>query len=122
MPCLLIYGTGGFAYGETISRTDIDQIVTGPSFLPNSYQAHGEHEGLRSGWTAGGGIEWMFMPHWSIKGEYLFYDLGSVSYHLSHLQNFSVFTTPPTLFSNTAPTSHTSFEGNIVRGGLNFHF
>jgi outer membrane immunogenic protein len=64
----------------------------------------------------------MFMTHWSIKAEYLFYDLGSVSYHLSHLNNFSNATTPSTLFTATAPTSHTSFEGNIVRGGLNFHF
>jgi outer membrane immunogenic protein len=119
MPCLLIYGTGGFAYGETISRTDIDQFVVGAPLLPNSYHARGQAEGLRSGWTAGGGLEWMFMTHWSIKAEYLFYDLGSVSYQLSHLRNFN---SGGTLFTDTAPTSHTSFEGNIARGGLNFHF
>jgi outer membrane immunogenic protein len=122
MPCLLIYGTGGFAYGETIARTDITQLVTGSPFLPNSYHAHGQAEGLRSGWTAGGGLEWMFMTHWSIKAEYLFYDLGSESYQLSHLRNFST-ALGGTLFTETAPVSHAaSFDGNIVRGGLNFHF
>jgi outer membrane immunogenic protein len=119
MPCLLIYGTGGFAYGEAISRTDITQQVLGPSFVPNAYHAHGQWDNLRPGWTAGGGLEWMFMTHWSIKAEYLFYDLGSASYQLSHLRNFNL---AGTLFSDTAPTSHTKFEGNIVRGGLNFHF
>lgn len=119
MPCLLIYGTGGFAYGETISKTDITQFVANSGAIPNSYHAHGQAEGLRSGWTAGGGLEWMFMTHWSIKAEYLFYDLGSVSYQLSHLRNFN---TSGTLFTDTAPTSHTKFEGNIARGGLNFHF
>jgi len=119
MPCLLIYGTGGFAYGETISRTDITQIVLNAPAIPNSYHSHGQWDNLRPGWTGGGGLEWMFMTHWSIKAEYLFYDLGSVTYHLSRLKNFN---TSGTLFTDTAPTSHTKFEGNIVRGGLNFHF
>jgi len=123
MPCLLVYGTGGFAYGEVISRTDIIQaVINDPVFLPNVYHAHGQWDNLRPGWTAGGGIEWMFMTHWSIKAEYLFYDLGRVNYQLSHLRNFSHATTPPTLFTDTAPSSTTRFDGNIVRGGLNFHF
>jgi outer membrane immunogenic protein len=119
MPCLLIYGTGGFAYGEVVSRTDITQMVLNDPFLPNAYHAHGMWDNLRPGWTGGGGLEWMFMTHWSIKAEYLFYDLGRVHYQLSHLRNF---TTSGTLFTDTAPTSTTKFEGNIVRGGLNFHF
>ncbi len=31
----------------------------------------------RTGWTAGGGVEWMFAPHWSAKLEYLYFDLDS---------------------------------------------
>ena len=30
-----------------------------------------------TGWTAGGGVEWMFAPHWSAKVEYLYVDLSS---------------------------------------------
>ena len=48
---VLFYGTGGFAYGETGGA-------------------------VREGWTAGGGVEWAFAPHWSVKTEYLFTDLG----------------------------------------------
>ena len=36
-----------------------------------------------AGWldgTAGGGLEWQFRDRWSAKGEYLYYDIGSLSY------------------------------------------
>jgi outer membrane immunogenic protein len=55
-PTLLLYGTGGFAYGgvEAFQRSNTS-----------------------TGWTAGGGVEWMFMPHWTAKLEYLYVDLDS---------------------------------------------
>src|SRR6266481_100594 len=31
----------------------------------------------RTGWTAGAGVEWMFLPHWSVKGEYLYRSFSS---------------------------------------------
>ena len=31
----------------------------------------------RTGWTAGGGVEWMFVPNWTAKAEYLYVDLDS---------------------------------------------
>ncbi len=54
-PTLLVYGTGGFAYGET---------------NPFSFG------GTATGWTAGGGVEWMFAPNWSAKVEYLHAELS----------------------------------------------
>jgi len=30
----------------------------------------------RSGWTAGGGVDWAFAPHWSANLEYNYYDFG----------------------------------------------
>jgi outer membrane immunogenic protein len=32
-----------------------------------------------SGWTAGGGLEWMFMQNWSLKAEALYWDLGRMN-------------------------------------------
>ena len=118
-PCLLAYATGGLAYGEVLSRTSITQRVTGPSSVPNPYSGHGSFDNPSAGWTGGGGLEWMFMTRWSIKTEYLYYDLGSVRYNVKPLNNFN---TSGTLFTTTAPTSTTKFDGNIVRAGLNFHF
>ncbi|TDX65962.1 outer membrane immunogenic protein [Methylosinus sp. sav-2] len=53
-PRLLIYGTGGMAFGEPKIAGD------------------GK---LRIGWTAGGGVEWAFARKWSAKLEYLYTDL-----------------------------------------------
>ena len=119
-PTFLVYGTGGLAYGQTNSSTSITQIVENDAVnLPNHYSSFGSISNSRVGWTAGGGGEWLFLPNWSLKVEYLYYDLGSVSYGLSPLQNFN---TTGTLFTSGAPFARTSFRGNIVRAGLNYHF
>jgi outer membrane immunogenic protein len=49
----------------------IDRTVPAFDFL--SETAHGTD---RSGWTVGGGLEWMFAPGWSVFGEYNFMDFG----------------------------------------------
>ena len=118
-PTLLVYGTGGLAYGQTDSSTSITQIIENAPALPNHYSSFGSISNSRVGWTAGGGGEWLFAPNWSVKVEYLYYDLGSVTYGLTPLQNFN---TAGTLFTNGAPFSRTTFRGNIVRAGLNYHF
>jgi outer membrane immunogenic protein len=118
-PCLLVYGTGGLAYGEVSSRTSITQFITNAPGVPNPYSASGRYENPSVGWTLGGGLEWMFWGRWSVKAEYLYYDLGDVHYRTKPLNNFNF---AGTLFTTTQPFSRTSFDGNIVRGGLNFHF
>jgi outer membrane immunogenic protein len=117
-PTFLVYGTGGLAYGQTKASTSITQIVESDAALPFHYSSFGSFSNSRVGWTAGGGAEWLFAPNWSVKVEYLYYDLGSVTYGLSPLQNFSA----GTLFTSGAPVSRTRFTGNIVRAGLNYHF
>jgi len=57
----LIYGTGGFAYGE---------IRINHGWLGNL-------RGVGTGWTVGGGVEWAFMPNWSTKVEYLYTSIGN---------------------------------------------
>ena len=118
-PTLLVYGTGGLAYGQTDSSTSITQIIENAPAVPNHYSSFGSISNSRVGWTAGGGGEWLFAPNWSVKVEYLYYNLGSVSYGLTPLQNFN---TAGTLFTSGAPFSRTTFRGNIVRAGLNYHF
>ena len=118
-PTLLVYGSAGLAYGGAQASTLIGQAITGAPAVPNLYSAFGSVSNTRVGWTAGGGVEWLFLPNWSVKVEYLYYDLGSVTYGLSPLANF---TTGGTLFTLGAPVSRTHFNGNIVRVGVNYHF
>jgi outer membrane immunogenic protein len=117
-PTWLVYGTGGLAYGTTDVSTSIAQIVANDPALPNPYFSHGSFNHWLAGWTAGGGLEWLFAPNWSVKVEYLYYDLGSVSYALSPLVNVN---SAGTVFTVGAPTASTRFNGNIVRAGIDYH-
>jgi outer membrane immunogenic protein len=118
-PTLLVYGTGGLAYGQTKSSTSITQNFENAPGVPNPFSSFGSFSNSRVGWTAGGGGEWLFAPNWSLKVEYLYYDLGRVTYGLSPLESFNAAGTP---FTIGAPVSSTRFTGNIVRAGLNYHF
>ncbi len=74
----LFYATGGAAVGRVV--TDIN--VSGSSLAP-PLQAFStgiaSYGATKWGWTAGGGIESALSANWSIKGEYLYIDLGRVT-------------------------------------------
>jgi outer membrane immunogenic protein len=123
-PTFLVYGTGGLAYGGVNATTNITQVVTDDPTLPFPYFSTGSLNNTRVGWTAGGGVEWMFSPNWSLKVEYLYYDLGGVTYGLSPLVNIGgpLSAAPGSAISTAFPQSSTRFRGNIVRAGINWHF
>lgn len=125
-PTLLIFGDGGLAYGGINADTFITQALVGPATVgvDTPYFSNGSFNNTRVGWTAGGGAEWMFLPNWSLKAEYLYYDLGSVTY--SNGLASLVITAPPIaaglILHSIATQSTTRFNGNIVRAGLNYLF
>jgi outer membrane immunogenic protein len=126
-PTLLVYGTGGLAYGGvTLNVAGYQSVVpAGPNFTTTGFSG-GQFSDTRVGWTAGGGLEWMFMPNWSAKVEYLYYDLGSVrtSGGLTASTSTAAFTPLPagTLAWANVTEISTRFRGNIVRAGVNYHF
>ncbi len=127
-PSLLTYGTGGLAYGHVKASTSITQGDFGiggfgcsPTLCSATAATTGEFGETRAGWTLGGGLEWMFAPNWSLKAEYLHYDLGHVSWGSPNL----VFNVPPfasPTFSAVNIISSTHVSGDVVRGGLNYQF
>jgi outer membrane immunogenic protein len=125
-PTFLIYGTGGLAYGGVNATTSIVQFDENEdsTLSPNPFFSTGSLNNTRVGWTAGGGVEWMFAPNWSLKVEYLYYDIGSVSYALSPLTTFgtALSAVDGGVFSTAFAHSSTRFNGNIVRAGINYHF
>jgi outer membrane immunogenic protein len=119
-PTLLVYGTGGLAYGGlNTSVAILQQNLPAGSIFGNPFSSFGSLSNSRVGWTAGGGLEWLFAPNWSIKAEYLYYDLGTATFALSPLTN--TFTTGGVAYSS-APFARARYNGHIVRGGLNWHF
>jgi outer membrane immunogenic protein len=70
-PDLLLYATGGLAYGHVDASAN--------TFFNNITQYPASVSKTKAGWTAGAGAEWMFARNWSAKLEYLYVDLGSES-------------------------------------------
>lgn len=117
---------GGYVSGRTDFITDVtgrigyanDQWLYyakgGAAWSHNSYDVvtstgvDWHWDGVHSGWTVGGGIEWLFRPGWSAKAEYQYYDFGG----------------PGTLTNpahSTAPEQYTQFI-HAFTVGLNYHF
>jgi outer membrane immunogenic protein len=112
---LLLYVTAGLAYGHTsTSASFIEQASLDPTFDAG---ATGSINAWRVGWTLGGGVEWMVAPRWSIKGEYLYYDLGSVT-----VNNTMIATNGFVPFFGVTTASEASYRGSIARGGISYHF
>jgi outer membrane immunogenic protein len=60
---VLIYGTGGFAYGSVFNQFRVQ--ANGNVFTADS---------VRTGFVAGGGVEYKISPAWSVKAEYQYLD------------------------------------------------
>jgi outer membrane immunogenic protein len=110
-PDLLLYGTGGLAYGHVDASANIQ-------FFNNSSASPASVSKTKVGWTAGAGAEWMFAHNWSAKLEYLYVDLGSES----AIGNFAS-TDPQFVPDPGLSTRYTwRFRENIARVGVNYHF
>ncbi|WP_089025724.1 outer membrane protein [Bradyrhizobium mercantei] len=70
---LLIYATGGLAYGEV--KTSIVHSQAFSTGLSRLWL--GDNSDVRVGWTAGGGAEYAFTNNWTLRAEYLYVDLGT---------------------------------------------
>jgi outer membrane immunogenic protein len=102
----LLYATGGLAYADLRHTVATSFAATGGgTFIGTS------GDDLRAGWTVGAGAEWGFAPNWSLKAEYLYYDLGNTTV-LGVDPAFPGFATSTT-FENT---------GHIGRVGINYRF
>ncbi|HMK90215.1 MAG TPA: outer membrane beta-barrel protein [Methylocystis sp.] len=118
-PTILIYGTGGLAYGDANFSISGVQAVAIPGTSAGFFS--GSYSDTRVGWTAGGGVEWLFLPNWSVKVEYLYFDLGSANLSNS-APSVNVFTGTNSQAVYGTPYASTKFQGNVVRAGVNYHF
>jgi outer membrane immunogenic protein len=114
---LLVYGTGGFAYGKVDQSASIvnvggTTVGVGTATCAGFTTCYaGTSSRTATGWSAGGGAEYGLSRNWTIRAEYLYVDLGR--------NNFAVTGVAPG-DSFTARFNPTTF--NVVRGGFNFRF
>jgi outer membrane immunogenic protein len=113
-PELLLYGTGGLAYGHVDASANTQFFNSDGSLFARSPASVSK---TKVGWTAGAGAEWMFARNWSAKLEYLYVDLGSES-AIGNLAS-----TDPQGVTQGESTRYTwRFRENIARVGVNYHF
>ena len=120
---VLFYGTGGFAFGGVKNNLLVgfaDDSDCNPATVVTVCSATNSFNSssTRTGYVAGAGIEWMFAPNWSVKGEYQYINLGSVTQTGSAI---AIDTTDLPGEGNFA-TRHVSEKFNTARIGLNYHF
>jgi outer membrane immunogenic protein len=113
---LLLYVTGGGAAGHgSVSASLTTNDFAG---APGSGCVAGTCEtasftDTRFGWAAGAGLEYAMWGNWSIKAEYLHYDLGSISVTAADAR----FPAGTNILVGSVP-----LRGDIVRGGVNVKF
>lgn len=93
---VLFYGTGGVAFGN------FQNTFTGVNGGYDSFST------LRTGWTAGAGIEYAVTNNWSIRAEYRYTDFG-------HFDNYLTNSAPGDFFHNRA-------TNNSVKAGFSYKF
>jgi len=70
---LLIYGTGGVAFGGF--KTDVTFAGTS-AHVP--FFSTGYYSNTRVGWTVGGGLQYAITNNWSVRAEYRYTDFGNI--------------------------------------------
>jgi outer membrane immunogenic protein len=105
----MIYGTGGVAYGGGNSQFSVFDATTGSIFSGNP-------SSTRVGWVIGGGVEYAITNNITIKGEYLYADLGSSKF-TSAGNGFAAAN-----FPGVTVNSHFDYNASIFRAGVNYKF
>ena len=105
-PSVLLYGTGGLAFGSV--KTDALLASITPAGVPVA--AASSASTTHAGWTVGAGIEAHLGGNWTGKAEYLYIDLGTFS---------STVALPAALIGANISSRITD---NIFRVGINYHF
>jgi outer membrane immunogenic protein len=152
-PAMLIYGTGGLTYGgvhasvrqvaitstsaESLPYTITDWTQRDNDFVhmpgtslggfTQTYVGGGNKSQTLVGWNAGGGVEWMFMPNWSLKAEAIYWNMGSMN-----VQTFTAAAAPVAqqggqaqpnnALGSTYGSTRVNYQGVIARAGVNYHF
>jgi len=86
------YVTGGGAFGNINAST--------PGLAGGT--------ATNAGWTVGAGLEFAFLPRWTVKAEYLYVDLGKFNCGVG--------------CSGGAAVDNVAFTTNLVRAGVNYRF
>jgi outer membrane immunogenic protein len=126
-PDLLLFATGGLAYGKVSESANVvlpPGVSNSQGNFGTGYACGGVYgdstcfagTGSRTsaGWTAGAGAEYRFSQHATVKLEYLYVNLGTNS--------FLIPATHPGALNPSVLNASSEAAFNLVRVGLNYRF
>ena len=99
---MLLYGTGGVAFGDVKTSYRVSPFPGPPNPLVNA----GSTQGVRVGGTIGAGLAYAITPNWSVSGEYRWTDLGDKNFNNPA---FSI-------------SDKNAFSYSVVRLGITYRF
>ena len=105
---LMIYATGGVAYGGGSSNFSF--FDTSGAFWT------GNPSTSRVGWTAGAGVEYALTNNWTIRAEYLYADLGKSNF--TSVGNVIAANEFPGVYAS----GHINYNASIARAAVNYKF
>lgn len=111
---LLLYGTGGLAYGNVGNSVSVRDTYAIPAVLTGS----AAESKTKLGWTAGAGTEYVFAKNWAMKAEWLYVDLGKST--INGVNNVELVGPTPFPIFTTSHEVHNNFH--VIRVGLNRRF
>jgi len=108
----LVFGTGGLAYGGV--RTSESVTMNGAP----ANQWNGASDQVRTGYAFGGGLEYAWSQSIILRGEYLYYNLGSTN--IATTPSASAQANPA--LAGLVYVTKTTVAGSILRLGVDYKF
>jgi outer membrane immunogenic protein len=121
-PSTLIYATAGVAWASASSSGAITQLNTGTAASLPLGALPGTGTGAVNtelfGPVIGGGVEWKWTANLSVKVEYLYADLGNLTYNTSLIQNLQG--NGAATYGTATANVNAHVHDNIARVGVNW--
>jgi len=121
-PSTLVFASGGLAAAQVENSLNINGTTTQGFFIfQDQNRPFGNNvteTSFRTGWTAGGGIEQKVGAYWTLKAEYLYYDIGhsSVTNTVNGINAWACCA----VGGGITKTNSFEFKGDMVRIGANY--
>ncbi len=109
---VMLYGTGGAAFADVSNTVGLRCLYAGCGGSSNSLSIVTPTSTTKTGWVAGAGVEWHVIGNWIARGEWLHYDLGSISSGFSALN----------VDCNCTASVSQKLHYDVMRLGFNYKF
>jgi outer membrane immunogenic protein len=124
-PWILVYATGGVAFGEVSGSFGYSASITytAPGVAVPTTSGGMTWSDTRVGWTVGGGVETEVAAGWKVRVEYRYTDLGTYSKNIPlafSCTGAGICPTPTIISTNAQVNLHPTFQ--TIRVGLAFNF